>query len=202
MSNNLKYVLVHFLILVSLSAMTQNDLKNDSLPFRDITQYPSSFSSENVLLRMIDGLGFRFYWATEGLRNEDLIYRPNEDARTSEETIDHVMGLSKMVLNSLNSTPNITSGEETSPKSFEEKRKIVLNNLFEARQMLASNLIKVEEVKIIFVRNKTTSELPVWNLINGPIADAIWHTGQIVSFRRSSGNPFDSKVNVMLGKLR
>lgn len=36
-------------------------------------------------------------------------------------------------------------------------------------------------------------------LINGPITDAIYHTGQVVSFRRTSGNPIPKGVNVFLG---
>ena len=43
---------------------------------------------------------------------------------------------------------------------------------------------------------------PFWNAINGPIADALWHCGQIVSFRRSSGNPFPKGVSVFTGKVR
>lgn len=46
------------------------------------------------------------------------------------------------------------------------------------------------------------SEFPFWNMLNGPIADALWHVGQVVSFRRSSGNPFNSKVSVFSGKVR
>ena len=36
----------------------------------------------------------------------------------------------------------------------------------------------------------------------GPIADALWHVGQVVTFRRSSGNPFNSKASVFTGKVR
>ena len=43
---------------------------------------------------MIDGLGFRYYWATHGLRPEDLNYKPSETNRTIEETIDHIYNLS------------------------------------------------------------------------------------------------------------
>jgi hypothetical protein len=197
----LKYFAVQFLMILSFDAQAQNETKNDSLPFQDITEYPHSFSSEYIVARMIDGLGFRFYWATQGLTEADLSFRPNPDARSSEETIDHIMGLSNIIVNSIKNKPNLSSGEETSPKTFSEKRKIILNNLFEARQLLMSS-VKVDDIKIIFIRKDVRTELPVWNLINGPIADAIWHVGQVVSFRRSSGNPFNGKVNVMMGKLR
>jgi hypothetical protein len=41
----------------------------------------------------------------------------------------------------------------------------------------------------------------MYNLINGPIADATWHTGQVASFRRSSGNPIHSKINQFSGTV-
>ena len=85
--------------------------------------------------------------------------------------------------------------------TYTEKRNIILSNLYEARQLLVTS-VKVDDVKIVFERKERRTELPISNLINGPIADAIWHVGQVVSFRRSSGNIFNSKVNLMLGKLR
>jgi len=39
------------------------------------------------------------------------------------------------------------------------------------------------------------------DIINGPLADALTHVGQINSFRRINGNPC-KKVNVFNGKLK
>jgi hypothetical protein len=60
----------------------------------------------------------------------------------------------------------------------------------------------LEELKIVVKRGEETSDFPFWNLINGPIADAIYHCGQIVSYRRSSVNPSNPKVSVFTGKTR
>jgi len=60
----------------------------------------------------------------------------------------------------------------------------------------------LSELKVIFKRGENESEFPFWNVINGQISDAIYHTGQVVSFRRSSGNPMNPKVNVFSGKTR
>ena len=46
------------------------------------------------------------------------------------------------------------------------------------------------------------SEFPFWNELNGPLSDALWHTGQVVMLRRMSGNPFTSNVSVLSGKVR
>ena len=58
---------------------------------------------------------------------------------------------------------------------------------------------ELQTLKIIFDRGGEHSEFPAWNLINGPISDALYHTGQVVSFRRTSGNPIAKGVNVFLG---
>jgi hypothetical protein len=44
----------------------------------------------------------------------------------------------------------------------------------------------------------TINKKPFWHIINGPIADALTHVGQINSFRRLAGNP-TPKVNVFIG---
>ena len=172
------------------------------LPYREIPAYPESFTPENVVARTIDGVGFRFYWATEGLRPEDLTFRPTPEARSSEETIDHILGLSNVILNGIKNEPNIRSGEETSPLSFEVKRRQVLENLQTASNLLKMSGDKLEDMKIVFKNGDNQSEFPFWNMLNGPIGDALWHTGQVVTFRRSSGNPFNGKASVFSGKVR
>jgi hypothetical protein len=85
--------------------------------------------------------------------------------------------------------------------SFEELRKSTLENL-----ALASKLLKegkegdMDDYKIIFKRGDNTTEYPFWNMINGPIADAIYHVGQVVAFRRASGNPIQKGVRMLTGK--
>lgn len=204
MSRPIAQILLVFSTMIaftcSVVAQTRQDMA--ALPFREIPAAPDSFTAENVAARMIDGLGFRFYWATEGLCPEDLAFRPSPEARSSEETIDHILGLSQIVINAIKNRPNERSGEETSPLSFEVKRKKTLDNLKEASDLLKNSGGKLADYDIIFVNGENRSEFPFWNMINGPIADALWHVGQVVSFRRSSGNPFNSKASVLTGKVR
>ncbi len=172
------------------------------LPYRELTTYPDSYTPETVAARMIDGIGFRFYWATEGLRPEDLAFRPTPEARSSEETIDHILGLSNVILNGIKNQPNVRSGEETSALTFEVKRRQVLENLLAASQLLQQSGSKLENMGITFQNGDNKTEYPFWNMLNGPISDALWHVGQVVTFRRSSGNPFNGKVSVLSGKVR
>lgn len=188
--------------LGGFSLAAQHDASStEDLPYYQIPDYPESFTAETVAARMIDGLGFRYYWATEGLRAEDLAYQPSEGARTSEETIDHILGLTNMILNSVKQVPNGQGGGDA-PVTFAEKRKKTLENLKTASDILKSGSGTLDEYPIVFQRGENRSEMPFWNQINGPIADALWHVGQVVTFRRSSGNPFNSKVSVLSGKVR
>jgi len=192
-----------FTIIFIFPIMAQNNSNQTSeLPYYKIPEYPQEYNAANVAARMIDGLGFRYYWATEGLREEDLKFRPNDEARTTDETLDHILGLSNTILNSLLKKPNIRS-KEKNELSFEEKRKQTLDNLKLTSDILkASKPGEMDDFKIVFKNGDKETTYPFWNQINGPIADAIWHTGQVVSFRRSSGNPFNSKASVFNGKLR
>ncbi len=173
--------------------------QDDPLPYAEIPDAPVEYTPGKVVSRMIDGLGFRFYWATEGLRDEDLAYRPGPEARTTWETIGHIHGLSRVILNSALKQPNIP--QEPVELSFEEKRAEVLRMLSRASEIFRQS-DDLETHTVVFEREGNTSEFPFWNQINGPIADALWHCGQVVSHRRASGNPFNSKVSVFTGKVR
>lgn len=168
----------------------------DPLPYSEIPEYPEAYNAGTVAARMVDGLGFRFYWATEGLRNEDLKYRPGSAARSTEETIDHIYKMSVMIANAVQQEAN----GAMEGLSFLEKRAATLANLKAAADILrGSSEHDMENYQIRFGNN---TSFPFWNLINGPIADCLWHCGQIVSFRRASGNPFNSNISVFNGKIR
>ena len=189
--------------IACLFLMAQNENGNtpdDKLPYYEIPEYPDFFSAETVAARMIDGLGFRYYWATEGLRPEDLAFKPNDEARTTLQTVEHLFGLSRVVVNATKQVSN--TGGDRDTLTFEEMRAATLSNLKTASDLLKSGKITLEECKLIFDNPNGLSEFPFWNNINGPIADALWHCGQVVSFRRSSGNPFNSKVSVFSGRVR
>jgi len=186
--------LIVALCLFGNLAIAQETMKEE-LPYYELPEYSETYTAGTVAARMIDGLGFRYYWATEGLRDEDLVYKPSEDGRSTAETVDHIYGLSKIILNA---TLKRANGQaDTSEMTFLEQRKKTLENMKTAADILRKSN-DVSQFKIIFGAN----EFPFWNQINGPIADAIWHCGQVISFRRSSGNPYNSKASVFSGKVR
>ena len=185
-------------LLMGVFVFSQNPTVN-TLPYAEIPEAPETYTAGTVVARMIDGLGFRYYWATEGLRDEDLKFKPSEEGRTTAETIDHIYGLSKVIVNAALKKENVR--EDEGVMDFSEKRKKTLSNIKTAADIMRT-AEDLTEYKLIFVRGDNTSEFPFWNNINGPIADALWHCGQVVSHRRTSGNPFNSNVSVFSGKVR
>lgn len=186
----------HTLLFIFFSISIAMSQSKD-LPYSEIPEYPESYTAGTVAARVIDGLGFRYYWATEGLTEADLAYKPSEEARTSEQTIDHILSLTLTIVNAAESKKNTFPdwGEYT----FEQKRKMTLGNIRKASEIVLKGSDKdMENYRVIFDQ----SEYPFWNMLNGPISDALWHVGQVVTFRRSSGNPLPSGVSVLRGTRR
>ena len=187
------------LLITSVCMMNIATSQNDQLPYYEIPEASETYTAGTVVARMIDGLGFRYYWATEGLRAEDLAFTPSDDARTTGETVDHIYGLTKTILNSALKQANGASYE--AEETFEEKRVKTLKMLKQAADIFRAS-DDLSEFTLVFQRGDNTTEYPFWNQINGPIADALWHCGQVITFRRSSGNPYNSKASVLTGKVR
>ncbi len=170
------------------------------LPYKEIPESSENFTAGTVAARLIDGLGFRYYWATEGLRQEDLDYRPNDKARATSETIDHIYSLSRLIVNATLNKANLSGGEEAE-LSYVEKRERTLHNFKMAADILRLS-DDISQFKTIYKSESSETSFEYWNQINGPVLDAVWHCGQVVLLRRASGNPFNSKVNLFTGKVR
>lgn len=171
-------------------------------PYHQIPDAYSDFSSGNVVARMIDGLGYRFYWASKELSQDALNYTPSEDAQSMKQTLEHVYGLSVTILNSTAGKINLRPYEKVEI-DHETLRAKTLENFYQASQNMAGKSeAEVATLEIAFKRGEKENRFPFWNVINGPIADAIYHTGQIVSFRRTAGDPMYSGVSVFSGKTK
>lgn len=188
------------LLLISVSAVL-----NAQNMFQSIPSYDDIEVSESaILMRMIDGLGFRYYWASEGLTQDDLVYKISEDSRSTEETLFHIYQLSNAILNFTLNKANSSIKQQESLK-YPELRLKTLENLESAHNILSKlNSDQVAQLTVQFERSgfKEPVKFPIWNIINGQISDALYHTGQIVSFRRASGNPINSNISVFTGTVR
>lgn len=185
------YILLPFLLLLAHRAPSQET----ELPFAEVPAYSENYTAGTMAARMVEALGFRFYWATDGLTSKDLTYAPSEDARTTEATIKHILDLSYIIVNSTLKQENVK--QDTDAMDYDDMRSQTLLNLKMAADILRSS-DDISQYKILFGER----EIPFWNQVNGPIADAIWHCGQIASFRRSTGNSINPKVNHFMGNVK
>jgi hypothetical protein len=162
------------------------EIKTPSMEsYRVIPEYPPKISAGTILTRLLDGLGFRFYWATEGLRKADYEFRPSQDCMSVEELVRHTWGLVNWVVISA------TDNKYRRPAEAERIREQVLEMVLFLRDEMSN--ISVGELSETTIDGRS-----FWHIINGPIADTLTHVGQINSFRRLSGNPVP-KANVFTG---
>jgi hypothetical protein len=191
LSKNIKAIVLILLMLSSSVIVAQ---EKEELPYYEVPNYPEEFTAGTMAARMVDALGFRFYWSTDSLTDKDLSYKANEEGRSTEETIKHIYDLSKIIVNSTLKKANSRAEDDL---TYTELREKTLYNLKTAADILRV-CEDISQFKIIFGER----EIPFWNQVNGPIADAIWHCGQIVIYRRTTGNPINPKVNHFSGKVR
>jgi hypothetical protein len=142
---------------------------------------------------MVDGLGFRYYWATEGLRESDYSFQPSNDSMTVKELLHHINGLVGL-------TNHTVGGERPQRHDFETLREVrshTLTLISEVRTRLGDmDDVTLHGCKVYLASRD--QEYPIWNIINGPLSDALTHVGQLNSWRRLNGNPV-SRANVFTG---
>ncbi|MHC4601356.1 MAG: hypothetical protein ACYS47_20360 [Planctomycetota bacterium] len=158
----------------------------DATPYTAIPDPPGKITAGAVLARLLDGLGFRFRWATEGLREGDYAFKGCEETLSIGELTGHVWGLVNWVHLSL------TGKEVERPAEPPRLRDSALRTIGALREIV---LAMTEEQ----LANARIHDHPFWNFVNGPLADALTHTGQINVLRRLAGNP-TPRANVFQGK--
>lgn len=163
------------------------------LPYDKIPDYPVELNGASILIRLIDGLGFRYRWATEGLTTNDLDFQPCESSMDMKKLLYHVNGLVTWVQECL-------TGEERQEKEFNSLEEIRLDTL-DTVLNIRKSLMETSDEELASLQCTAPwfkGTFPVWNLINGPISDALTHVGQIASWRRINHNPIP-KASVFWG---
>lgn len=184
------------------AVMKEEKKEEDKGYYYNIPEYPENFTPATVLARAVDGLGFRYFWSTEGLTEEDLTYKASESGRTIRQTMEHMHGLTRGVYLTIAQKP-ITNLPEGPEKTYEQIRNESLEFIEKASKILKANPnADLSQFNVVFQRGERSSEYPIWNLINGQLSDALWHTGQVVMLRRAAGNPLASGVSVFSGTKR
>jgi hypothetical protein len=101
------------------------------------------------------------------------------------QLVQHIWGLANWI------NLSITGEKKERPSEFQQLRIATLDLIVSTRRIVAET--SADELGRI-----TIEGLPFWHILNGPLADAITHVGQINSFRRLAGNPTPS-ANVFTG---
>jgi hypothetical protein len=164
-----------------------------ALPYHNLPACPDQITAPAIIARFLDGLGFRYRWATEGLTESDLQFRPVEGSMDMMEVLGHIYRIAV-------SADHFFDGKKTTekPETFPDMRKHTLRHIADLSERLKTiESAKLGEFKM--TGRKEMEEIPFWYLLNGHIADALTHVGQILSWRRINGNPQPKGVNVFFG---
>lgn len=173
---------------------------NETATFSQISTYPTQLNTGTILARMVEGIGFKYFWATEGLTESDLAYSPGNENRTLLQTLDHMY-------NMLDFTGYVLEGktypfpETENGWTFAVLRDQTLKRIAKIQQHLLS--LEDQDLNgksIHLTMNEQPMEFPIWHLFNGPLIDFMSHLGQVVVFRRANHNPIDPYVQPFMGQ--
>lgn len=151
--------------------------------FPIIPDAPASMSAGAILGRLADGIGFRYRWATEGIAATDLSFRPAPDCMSLGELLSHLLELLMWIGENLGIAPAYELVKSADPGVL-RGRTLELAAALSARFKAMTD----QEVSSVTVRSSRGDTLPVWNLVNGPLSDALTHIGQVLSWRRLAGS--------------
>lgn len=151
-------------------------MSREQIPFHRMPDPHRAVTAGAVLGRLVESVGFRFRWATEGMRDADLPYKPAPDCMTHAELLFHIHDLL------------VSAGRTAGLPPEPELPEPAPSDLLRARVLdlcvrLSGKLTSMSE-------NELSGCTPrLWNMINGPVADCLTHIGQVLSWRRLAGAP-------------
>lgn len=147
------------------------------LPYHIKPNYPKKMTTGIVMARMIDELGYKYYWATDSLLNDEL----SHSFHSSNLPRLLLRGVYQMSENIITYTSENSIKPELNPEemSFEDLRKNTLFNL--------------KEVSHILINNRGASRFLNWNPFIKSVAYFDTYCDQIILFRENIGKPFNLK---------
>jgi hypothetical protein len=156
----------------------------DSSPYHSIPEAPAACSAAAVVARFVDALGFRYRWATEGLTDAEMNFRPVESSMSMMELLVHVHHLAHWI--------NKAFGGSKEKGDVSEDFGVLVGETIECYLEAGEILRKTDDAQLAEIEN-------FWFMLNGPVSDSLTHVGQIVSWRRMAGNPQPAGVNQFRG---
>ncbi len=144
--------------------------------YHSIPAAPDEITAANIVCRMLAGMGFRFYWATEELTDQTYAFQPCEGARSIGETVEHIWDVLNWTYRALD------PAGQAKPGGAKQLREGALELIAILEERFST--MDKEELAAIKILNR-----PFWLVINGPLSDVLTHIGQIATLRRMAGSP-------------
>lgn len=176
---NLKKLILIFLLFMSSFSYCQEN--KAQLPYDISPTYPKKATGRILMAKMLDELGYKYYWATDSLLNDEM--RNTFNSRNLPRLLlEEVYRMSENIINY--SSENNNPGLKLEEMSFEDFRKNTLLNLKEASNIL--------------IKNTDATHFSNLNLFVKSIAISNSYCDQIISFRENIGKPFKAKNNFIV----
>lgn len=166
-----------------MSTFSYSQEKITQLPYNKNLKYPNKITAGIVMAKMVDELGYKYYWATDSLFNDESKYTFNSN-NLARILLKGVYQMSENIIN-YTLENNIKPEPKLEEMSYEDFRKITLLNLKEASSIL--------------IKNAETTLLLNWAPFMNYIAYSNAYCDQIILFRENNGNPFKPK-NDLIGQ--
>ena len=144
--------------------------------YHSIPATPDEVTAANIIARMLAGIGFRFYWATDELTEKTNAFQPGEGARSIGETIEHIWDLLNWIYGAIDPVSKVK------PSGAKQLREDTL----ELIAILEETFAKMDNEELALIK---ILKQPFWLIINGPLSDVLTHIGQIATLRRIAGSP-------------
>ena len=125
---------------------------------------------------MLGGIGFRFYWATDGLSEETYAFVPREGVRSIGETVEHIWDLLHWTYRAIEPAGLVK------PVGAQQLRQSTLELVANLEDMVSE--MSIDDLAAIQLLKQR-----FWPVINGPLSDVLTHIGQIATLRRIAGSP-------------
>lgn len=152
-----------------------------------IPQHPEEINAQNILIRLVDSIKFRFQLSALDLTTADFTFKLSEGGKSLGDLLTHIYKLQVATLTALHAEhlypPNPL------PESVIKDIVLVLNSI----RLKFQNIQQNSDFD-----NITIQGLSFWNLINGPLSDTLTHIGQINSMKRALHKPI-RKASMMKG---
>jgi hypothetical protein len=143
-----------------------------------IPPHPEEINAQNILIRLVDSIKFRFQLAILDLNIEDYDFKINPTGKSLGELLVHIYKLQVTTLSAFHADHLYPPNGPI--ESVTDDTILILNSI-------RLKLLNIHELSDF---NKVTIQtLSFWNLINGPLADTLTHIGQINMIKRALAKP-------------